>query len=176
MEQKNVVTTQPAALPATSALISFDHPLRPQREAGTGYGLFHAECRYNADQILTAGTLFAKASFAATAILSVSCRTVIDGSWYSAEAVCAFAERALRQVLGLMAPEKMAVDAKACTVSCAVEYQYEQEVRIVSLFWIGQLLLARYIANFSGEVPRIYPPIKPPASAAMTPEATAPTP
>jgi hypothetical protein len=145
---------QPTTLTSASASTCLEYLLGFGGKPENSFGDLLIECRYDAAQ-LESFFFGAGGNCSAKFSITITCRTVIGGDWYAAEAVCAFAENALFQILGAEADYKTTVDAKACQVSCTF-WRRHSEVIIQSLMLLGHRLLTFYSTGFSESVAKIH--------------------
>lgn len=153
MEQTQSQSTQPATLITASAGGSLKYRLG---FSGTGqpcFGELRIEYTCDAEQLAELNTV---GECDATVTIIIDCRTVIDGRWYAAAGVCAFAATALRNALAERAPKEIAVDAKKRQVSCRFKGRTSTDVRMMQMFCLGSHLLAIYTASFFEDVAVIY--------------------
>lgn len=157
MNQPTAISTLPATLVAPSASVSLAFPLiqSGKREA-VNFGDLYVEYAYDAIQI---DDLCTEGMCMGTMNLVVICRTVISANEYTAKAVCAFAENALRQALGAGAVLETSVDEARCRVACMVKCQ-GSGVNALAMLRIATYILNEYATSFSGAA-NINPPTEP---------------
>jgi hypothetical protein len=144
---------QPITLTSASASTRLEYLLGFGGRPETSFGKLQIECGYDAAQL---ESLVSRKDFAAEISVTVHCRTIIEGNWYAAEAVCAFAAKTLREVLGTEAPDKIAVDAKTCQVSCTFTRRYG-DASIQTLMCLCHNLFTLYSIRFRDDVAKIHP-------------------
>jgi hypothetical protein len=154
LEQTKESPAEQTALVAASASIAFDLQLGVNAPGRPVFGNFQVKLGYDALQLEHARSYGA---YHTDTEMVIVCKTLINGDWYAAVDVCAFAQMALSKALDLPkdAPGVFKVDTKACKVSCSIRRGRNEDLDW--LLYLGHRLLAIYEVYFFGAVANIYP-------------------
>jgi hypothetical protein len=145
--------TQPKTLTSALASTRLEYLLGTGGRPETSFGNVLFECHYDAAQL---EDFLSRGDCVTDIGVTIHCRTVIGSDLYAAEAVCAFAEKALRRMLNQEAFGKMTVDAKVCQVSCTFARRHI-DANFSLLLLLGHRLRTFYSVFFSEDVAKINP-------------------